>query len=490
MNFASSFSTFFRIYRMLPLFLVVLGWAEDSCESYYVCEDVSCNTKVCVDNYNPITEDDALPLWLILCGSQVFLMQLGFSNLEAGSVSRRNVQNIIFKNIMDACLGSIIWFCFGYGVAWGEGEVIGGSEFFEVTDNTNWYFQWAFCVTASTIVSGAVAERMKLEAYFIYTIVINAFIYPVTVHWFWSGEGYASAGNGGATAPAIDFAGSGVVHMVGGLSGLMGAYMVGPRTGRFEKVENAQDFTTHSIPLQAFGTFVLWFGWYGFNCGSTVAVRGRMETAALVAVTTTLAAATGGLTTAFVARFFTKKWNIGLACNGILAGLVSITAPCSVVKPGYAIIIGFIGGLVYYGFSNLMITLKIDDPLDAAAVHGFCGFWGVISVAIFTTKEDILNAGYDSDVAGISLGTRFGNQLAAAVTITVWTICMSGIMFLLTDKIIGIRTESGSKIGGLDDRDFGIAAYENPTMDKNDSDLGMAAEESAPKKNDPVIELK
>lgn len=480
---------------MLALFLVVLGWAQDSCESYYVCQDDSCITKVCVDTYNdiikPITEDDAKPLWLILCGSQVFLMQLGFSNLEAGSVSRRNVQNIIFKNIMDACLGSIIWFCFGYGVAWGKGVAIGGSEFFDVTDNTNWYFQWAFCVTASTIVSGAVAERMKLEAYFIYTIVINAFIYPVIVHWFWTEEGYASAWNPvEATAPAIDFAGSGVVHMVGGLSGLMGSYMVGPRTGRFEKVENAQDFTTHSIPLQAFGTFVLWFGWYGFNCGSTVAVYGSMGTAALVAVTTTLAAATGGLTTAFVARFFTGKWNIGLACNGILAGLVSITAPCSVVKPGYAIIIGFIGGLVYYGFSNLMITLKIDDPLDAAAVHGFCGFWGVISVAIFTTKEDIINAGYAAEVAGISLGTRFGNQLAAAVTITVWTICLSGLMFFLTDKIIGIRTESGSKIGGLDDRDFGIAAYENPPKDyKNGKDLGMAAEESAPKQNETAIEL-
>lgn len=422
---------------------------------------------VCVQaSEGVITEVDAKPLWLILCGSQVFLMQLGFSNLEAGSVSRRNVQNIIFKNIMDACLGSIIWFCFGYGVAWGKGSAIGGDSFFSVRDNTDWFFQWAFCVTASTIVSGAVAERMKLEAYFIYTIVITAFVYPVVVHWVWSEEGWACAFNTGADAPAIDFAGSGVVHMVGGWSGLMGAYIVGPRKGRFKADKDAQDFKTHSIPLQAFGTFVLWFGWYGFNCGSTVAVSGVMNTAALVAVTTTLAAAAGGLTTAFVARYFMKKWNIGLACNGILAGLVSITAPCSVVKPGYAIIIGFIGGLVYYGFSKLMIKLKIDDPLDAVAVHGCCGFWGVISVAIFTTKEDMISAGYN-DVAVESLGKRFGNQLAVAITITVWTISLSGLMFFLTNKIIGIRTEGGSKIGGLDDRDFGTPAYEDPQKELN-----------------------
>jgi len=452
---------------MFSLFLMGLSQAEESCDSYYVCQDSDCTIKNCVDTYETdnITEADAAPLWLILCGAQVFLMQLGFSNLEAGSVSRRNVLNIIFKNIMDACLGSIIWFCFGYAVAYGEGSFIGGSSFFDVNydENIDWFFQWAFCVTASTIVSGAVAERMKLEAYFIYTIIINAFIYPVVVHWVWSGEGWACAFNLDADIPAIDFAGSGVVHMVGGWSGLMGAYFVGPRTGRFEKVADAQDFTTHSIPLQAFGTLVLWFGWYGFNCGSTLAVKDSMGTAALVAVTTTLAAAAGGLATSYVARLVTRKWNIGLACNGILAGLVSITAPCSVVKPGFAIIIGFIGGLIYYVFSRLMIFLKIDDPLDAAAVHGCCGFWGLISVAIFSTKEDMIKAAYDVQVASESFGKRFGYQLAAAVVITVWTISMSGLMFFLSNKVIGLRTEGGSKIGGLDDRDFGIPAYENPT---------------------------
>merc|ERR1719289_571150 len=176
---------------------------------------------------------------------------------------------------------------------------------------------------------------------------------------------------------------------------MMGAWIVGPRKGRFEEDKDAVDFTTHSIPMQAFGTLILWFGWYGFNCGSTVAVSGAMGTGALVAVTATLAAAAGGLTTSALGRSLHGKWNIGLACNGILAGLVSITAPCSVVAPGYAIIIGFVGGLLYTGFSMLMVYLQIDDPLDAAAVQGFCGFWGVISVPIFTTKEYMLKAAYD-----------------------------------------------------------------------------------------------
>jgi len=454
------------------VFLIVFlgcGLSEEveECDTYYVCVDKDCTTKICRDIYGIyITEDDTAPLWMILCGAQVFFMQLGFANLEAGSVSRRNVLNIIFKNIMDACVGSIVWFCFGYALAWGEGDgsFFGTSSFFTVkyNDCTNWFFQWAFCVTASTIVSGAVAERLKLEAYFLYTIIITAFIYPAVVHWVWNEEGWASAFNEDAKFPIIDFAGSGVVHMVGGWSGLMGAWIVGPRRGRFEKVANAQDFTTHSIPLQAFGTLILWFGWYGFNCGSTVAVSGAMATGALVAVTTTLGAASAGLTTAIIGRILHKKWNIGVACNGILAGLVSITAPCAVIAPVSAIIIGSIGGILYYNFSCLMVFMRIDDPLDAAAIHGCCGFWGVISVALFTTEEYMEKAGFDT-VKGQDFETRIGNQLALALVITAWTISLSGLMFFLADKAIKIRTEGGSMIGGLDFRDFGTAAYEPPS---------------------------
>jgi len=459
------------IFFLVFLVIGLSQGADDTCSSYYVCDDQDCSAYRCVDSYGSIIyEEDAAPLWMILCGAQVFFMQLGFANLEAGSVSRRNVLNIIFKNIMDACLGSIVWFCLGYGFAWGDGSFIGSRYFFFVPyhKSTEWFFQWAFCVTASTIVSGAVAERMKLEGYFIYTMTITAFIYPAVVHWVWHPEGWASAFNADAGSPIIDFAGSGVVHMVGGWSGLMGALVVGPRKGRFEKGTDAVDFTTHSIPMQAFGTLILWFGWYGFNCGSTVAVSGAMETAALVAVTTTLSAAAGGLTTAVLGRSLNGKWNIGLACNGILGGLVSITAPCSVVSPGSAIIIGVVGGLLYYGFSQLMIMLKIDDPLDAAAVHGCCGFWGVISVAIFTTKSYMTKAGYARE-AEQNVGTRFWNQLSVALAITAWTLSLSGLMFFIADKAISIRTEGGATIEGLDYRDFGTSGYPSPKQDQGNN---------------------
>jgi len=217
------------------------------------------------------------------------------------------VQNIVFKNLLGICLSTLVWFCIGYGVAWGSGKYIGTNKFFSVgySETSKWFFQWAFCVTASTIVSGAVAERMKLEAYFLYVFVITAIIYPVVVHWIWSGEGWASALNPNASNPIVDFAGSCVVHMVGGFSGLMGAYMVGPRTGRFEN--DTVLFRSHSIPLKVFGVIVLWFGWYGFNCGSTVVVAGALETVSLVAVTTTLSAASGGLSSVMLGKLFTGK---------------------------------------------------------------------------------------------------------------------------------------------------------------------------------------
>jgi len=438
--------------------------STEPCDSYFVCSDYNCTQKSCVDIFGSITyENDANSLWMILCGSQIFFMQLGFSNLEAGCVSARNVQEIIFKNIMDALLGTLAWFCIGWGLAWGEGSFLGASSFFTIpySGNTNWFFQWAFSVSASTIVSGAVAERMKLEGYIIYTISITALIYPAVVHWVWHPNGWASALNTDAASPIIDFAGSGVVHMVGGWSGLMGANILGPRTGRFERAEDAQDFESHSIPLQAFGTIILWFGWYAFNCGSTMAVSGAMGTGALVSVTTTLSATAGGLTTVMLGWFFWSRWDVGLACNGILSGLVSITASCSVVAPAYAILIGIIGGLLYYRFSKLMINLKIDDPLNAVAVHGCCGFWGVVSVALFSNKDYMRRAGYDR-AADQEWGTCFWNQLSVALAITAWTMLISGIMFFVADKAISIRTEGGAMIGGMDYREFGTSGYPFP----------------------------
>jgi len=283
--------------------------------------------------------------------------------------------------------------------------------------------------------------------------------YPVVVRWIWSEQGWASAGNDHATTPIVDFAGSSVVHMVGGFSGLMGAWIVGPRTGRFDKNSVSVIFKSHSIPFQAFGTIALWFGWYGFNCGSTVAVAGAMETASLVAVTTTLAAASGGVTSVTLGKISTGKWNIGLMCNGILAGLVSVTAPCAVIHSESSVLIGVIGGIIYYGFSRLMIRLEIDDPIDAAAVHGAGGFWGTVSVGLFATDEYLLKAGYDSDAA-LTVGERFLNQLGVAIAVAVWTTTTTGLMFYTAKMTMGIRDEHGATEEGLDVHDFGVEAYE------------------------------
>jgi len=453
-------SRFFLLYFLLS--------AASACDSYYVCNDTVCDTKICVDDYGTcIVEDDARPLWMLMCGSQVFFMHLGFLTLEVGAVSRRNVQNIIFKVLIDACLGTLIWFCFGYGVAWGKGGLgsfFGSNNFFIVdyNDSVDWFFQWAFAITTCTIVSGAVAERMKLDAYFVYVFAITALTYPVVVRWVWSEQGWASAGNTSATTPIVDFAGCTVVHMVGGFTGLMGTIIVGPRAGRFDKGEGNDIFKSHSIPFLAFGTIMLWFGWYGFNCGSTIAVQGVMETASLVVVTTTLSGAFAGVTSVVLGKFETGKWSIELICNGILAGLVSVTASCSVIHAETSILVGIIGGMVYYGTSHLMVYLKIDDPVDAFAVHGAGGLWGTLCVGLFATDEYLLKSGYPT-VAELSFATRLGNQATVAVAVAVWTLITSGLMFYVTNKIIGLRDDYGAKDEGLDVH-FGVEAYEKEDL--------------------------
>eukprot|EP00756_Hemistasia_phaeocysticola_P036654 Hpha_TRINITY_DN16654_c0_g10::TRINITY_DN16654_c0_g10_i3::g.183252::m.183252/K03320/amt, AMT, MEP; ammonium transporter, Amt family len=457
-------------------------------------KDATCSTKF--DDLRA----DGTQIWILLCGALVVFMQCGFAMLEAGSVRQRNTQNIIFKNMIDACLAAVFFYGFGYAFAYGESSdhFIGASNFFlhkEADDESGmagYFFQFAFAATASTIVSGAVAERTKVTAYFIYATVLTGFIYPVVVHWVWSNDGWLSAfappnvrlGPNGM----IDFAGSGVVHAVGGFAGLMGTIVLGPRVNRFEETDEERerledeymqeeeegccvaknhrgwcrmgmygepvDMPGQSMMLAALGVLILWFGWYGFNCGSTLAFDGK--NAGKVATTTTLAAAAAGLTAVLINRVLKGVWAVEHGLNGVLGGLVSITAGCVVLHEWSSIIVGFVGGAVYYGAAHLLLWLRIDDPLSAWPVHGACGVWGVIAVGIFAQGENIERGYSGLDTAAVSSGAQLYTQTAGIVSIVVWTVCTTLPLFYIIDKTVGMRVAYRDEDKGLDAVDHGM----------------------------------
>ena len=411
-------------------------------------------------------------------------VQSGFAMLEAGSVRTTAYSNIIFKNFIDAAIAGICFWAFGYAIAYGNGNDNGDQEKFwgvgdyflsdlgedrKFASYENWFFQYTFAATAATIVSGCIAERAKLMGYVAISTVLTTFTYPVVVHWVWDSHGWLSAFNEDARKElgygVIDFAGSGVVHMVGGLAGLVGAAVIGGRVifrengTYYNPMFEKKDGTKHAffgikarllsayLPLEeqvekiapssrlyaALGTGILWFGWYGFNCGSALGVS---EVSARVAVTTTLGAS-GGIVTGFIFGFFKDlTFDPVNGLNGALAGLVAITAGCSVVEPGSALAIGAIGGIVWVVASHLIYVCGIDDPLTGSAVHGITGIWGLISVAIFAEDETIMAAGYalpdgytGTDKTAEHFGKRLGAQLLAAAVIGAWTIINALLMF-------------------------------------------------------------
>ena len=404
--------------------------------------------------------------WLIYCGTLVFLMQCGFAMLEAGSVRTKNTKNILFKNVLDACVGALLWWFVGHGIAYDSGNgFIGEPSYSVLTQGYHtqedahgatwamWFFQYVFAATSATIVSGAMAERTSITAYLIYTSILTAFVYPVIVHWVWSSDGWLSAFNDNAILKVMDFAGSGVVHMTGGVAGFWGALIVGPRLGRFD-----DSIQGHSSVLQVLGTLLLWFGWYGFNAGSTLGLSAEFyaRDAARTMVTTTLSAASGGLSTTIISRIITKKWLPEVICNGILSGLVSITAGCSVTYPWHAVVIGAIGSLLFKGASALLVKFRIDDPLDAFAVHGVAGFWGVIATGLFAVPSYSYNG---------SCGVFFGcwDAFAAAITAVsiqvAWVSVWSSAMFLVLKKLQILRVTKEEEEQGLDLSKHGGSAY-------------------------------
>ena len=437
--------------------------------------------------------------YLLVCGVLVFFMQAGFGMLEAGSVRQKNIKNILLKNLLDACIAGGIWWAWGMGVAnagkdafigLAQGEK-GDSRYFFLMgeggagehpsgyENIFWFFQFVFAATAATIVSGAVAERCQLGAYLVYTFFLTAFVYPVVVHWCWSGAGWLSAFNADHDATfvggCIDFAGSGVVHMTGGITAFWAALFLGARRGRYSSDGKLIEMPGHSSVLVVLGTFILWVGWYGFNPGSTLLISTDLaaQTAARAAVNTTLSAAAGGLIVIVLEKLIGSKcWDVAAICNGVLAGLVSITAGCATCVPWVGFMTGLFGGLVYFGTSKLMkYKLKIDDPLDAFAVHGACGIWGVFSVG-FTADPDYTSDYYGwtnatawtPDYAGAFYGgdklllAQFVAILAQLAWVSFFAIIVFGGLRLLGLLRISAEVEEA----GMDASKHGGAAYETP----------------------------
>ncbi|WP_230375556.1 ammonium transporter [Methanolobus vulcani] len=465
---------------MSVIFMVFIGTAaaatvdENAAAIEKNAEDIAQNAEDIGVNAEDIGNlQTALTfMWLLLCGALVFFMHAGFSLVEIGLTRTKNTANILMKNFMTICLGIIVYWLVGWGIMYGADAagILGTDQFMLMgaMDNATWngwWFQMVFAATGATIVSGAMAERTDFKSYLIYTVLLVAFIYPVYGHWVWSGSGILTSG---FLVDAIgetfhDFAGSSVVHSIGGYSALAGIMIVGPRIGKF-KNGKAVAIPGHSLPLAFLGTLILALGWVGFNGGSTL--DGNDPYANLVIVNTFLAAGAGAIMVMIITWMKTGKPDPSLTANGMLAGLVAITAPCGSVANWAAVVIGIIAGIVVYaGVMFNENTLKLDDPVGAVAVHGYCGTWGVISVGIFALGQGdgsmLADAAYTAAGAGLLYGgtAQFMIQVVGAILSIVWAFVISFIVFKIIDAIIGLRVSEEDEIAGLDVVEHGISAY-------------------------------
>jgi len=395
-------------------------------------------------------------VWVLLAAFLVFFMQAGFGMVEAGFIRAKNTCNILTKNFMDYCTASLAFFLVGYAFMFGDGNsfiglsgfgLVGAKSGADVHLWAFWLFQAAFCGAAATIVAGGMAERMKFSAYLIYTVFISALVYPIIGHWIWGGGWLSQMG-------FADFAGSTVVHAVGGWSALIGTILLGPRIGKFVKGK-AKAIAGHSIPLASLGVFILWFGWFGFNAGSTLAV-GNGELIGLVALNTNLAAAAGAISAMVTVWIVFGKPDLSMTMNGALAGLVAVTAPCAFISPWAAIVIGIIGGVIVVFGVGLLDRLNIDDPVGAFPVHGMNGIWGTLSVGIFGQKA----LGLASD--GLIYGGGFkqlGIQSLGAASATIFAVAIMGLVFYVIKITIGLRVSKEEEARGLDIGEHGMESY-------------------------------
>ncbi|MCB0283732.1 MAG: ammonium transporter [Calditrichae bacterium] len=419
----------FRMYLTFILVLLIGGFA-------FADVDPVAENAYAIDNF-----------FLFIAAVLVLFMQAGFAMVEAGLNSAKNTVNILFKNLMDLCIGGLLYFVVGYSLMYGD-DLLGGFFGFAgfgissaapdaaagaLHPQVDWLFQVAFAATAATIVSGSVAGRMKFVSYLIYSAFITGLVYPISGFWKWGGGWLDQIG-------FYDFAGSLVVHAVGGFAGLAGAIVLGPRIGRFDGKPKAMP--GHNLSLAALGVFVLWVGWYGFNPGSQLAIVGADNTAAvmLIAVNTSLAAMAGGVVAMITAWIMFKKPDLTMALNGVLAGLVGITANCDSVTNGEAIVIGVVAGIIVVFGIKLLDKLKIDDPVGAFPVHGLAGVWGGLATWIFG-------------------GHPMVAQIVGSLVIPVWAFATCFVLFSVLKAAGILRVSAEDELRGLDISEHGEEAY-------------------------------
>lgn len=398
--------------------------------------------------------------WVLFGAFLVFFMQPGFAMVEAGFVRAKNVCNILLKNVLDYCVASVLFMICGYAFMFGDGCGFIGWKGFFLNEPSNpsglpffafFLFQTAFCGCAATIVAGGVAERIRFSAYMIYTVVLSALIYPIIGHWVWGGGWLSDLG-------FIDFAGSTVVHTTGGVISLVGAAILGARIGKFDSQGKARPLPGHNLPLVALGAFILWFGWFGFNpCSSLgISTQSAIDQVSRVALNTNISAAVGAITALFAAWKLFGKTDVTMACNGMLAGLVAITAPCHVVAPWSALCIGAVAGVLVVLGVVALDKLHIDDPVGAFPVHGINGIWGTLSIGLFAVPELAGNTGGVFYGGGLKV---LGIQALGSTSVIAFAAITMGSLFYAIKAFRKLRVKRDDEIKGIDITEHGLEGY-------------------------------
>lgn len=442
-------------------------WSAAALLSVLPCAYVFAQTPAAPPDLAAKLEEQAMLLntvWTMVAAFLVFFMQAGFACVEGGLTRAKNASNIMMKNLMDFCVGTVAFWAVGFAIMFGAGNAFFGTSGFFLTESSpatfkslawtnvplfcKFMFQLVFAATAATIVSGAMAERTRFPSYLVYSFFVTALIYPVVGHWIWGGGWLATLG-------MWDFAGSTVVHSTGGWVALAGALVLGPRLGKYNKDGSINPIPGHSLPMAALGVFILWLGWFAFNPGSTMSATASI---AQIATTTNLAAVMGGLAAMATSWLVFKKPDLSMTLNGVLAGLVAITAPCAFVSPASAAVIGLAGGVLVV-FSVLFFDrVRVDDPVGAISVHGVCGALGTLAVGLFA--EDRWSPGTTGN--GLLFGGGTQLLLAQAVgvtTVLVWTLATGLLLFVAIKATIGLRVSAREELEGLDIHEHGSPAY-------------------------------